>query len=131
MANGLSISTPPCEQIVSADVLVGQRLQAGDGIDRRRLAEQVGKALLRPQVFLDRQQAADLGRRLEFAVLGFEHREDAGFLGQPRERWCRARPCPSRAGRDEDVDVARAAEGHRLLDLVFEVAQVGDRAVAT
>jgi hypothetical protein len=88
------------QQAVLADVLVGLRLDARDRGHGRGLAEQVGKALLRPQVLLDRQWPPDRERRLDFAVLGLEHREDAGFLGQPRQRMvsCEAAPQPSGQG---------------------------------
>ena len=64
---------------------------------------------------------------VDLAVLGLEDREEAGLLGQPREpdRVARRRAPAERAGH-EDVQVARAAERHRALDLGLEVAQLGD-----
>ena len=43
---------------------------------------QVRKALLRPQVVVHRHALAQRGHRGDFAVLGFEHREQPGFARQ-------------------------------------------------
>ena len=90
--------------------------------------EQVGVAALQLQVVLDRHLPADLRDAGDFAVLALEDREEAGLRRQSRDLDRVARgAAPAERARDEDVDVARAAQLHRALDLVLEVAQVGDR----
>ena len=95
---------------------------------RGRVAEQVREAALRLQVLLDRHLAADLRDADDLAVLGLEDREEA--RSPSRAARCRIvsldAAAPAERARDEDVEVARAAELHRPLDLRLEVVQLGD-----
>ena len=87
--------------------------------------EEMREALLRPQVRFDRHAVADLRHRRDFAMLGFEDREDAGLARQPRQldRVLAGR-APAQRAWHQDVQVARAVQGHRRLDLFLKVAQV-------
>ena len=92
-------------------------------------AEQVRVAPLRPQVLLDRHLAADLRDRGDLAVARPRR------PGTARSPWPAGRSAivsrdgaaPAERAGHEHVQVARAAELHRALDLGLEVAQVGDR----
>src|SRR5512132_3831228 len=64
MANGLLMLQP-----VTADIAVRDCLDPRDHIEPHRLAEQVGKAFLRPQVLFHRSFPADFRDRGDFAVL--------------------------------------------------------------
>ena len=113
---------------ISTDIAVCHGLQARNGSGVGFFAEQVGKALLRPQKVVDRHLAADLGRARHFTALCLEHREEATFVRQSRQTdgVVRGRAPSQRTG-NKNVDVARAADAHGFGDLVFQVTQVRHR----
>src|SRR3954471_9619171 len=73
------------EQPEAADVAVGFGLQLRQHLGVALRAEQVCEASLRPQVLLDRLAPLDLRAPGRLAVLGLEHRKDAGLARQPGE----------------------------------------------
>src|SRR5512139_506817 len=128
MAKGLSMSgswefralAVSGEESEPVDVVVGSGLDPRDDVRTGVLPEQVREALLQLEVLLDRDLMPDLGDLGDLTVLGLEHRQEAGLLDEPGEpdRVLGGGPPAQRAGH-EDMQVAGAAEGHRLLDLVL------------
>ena len=114
-------------QAEALDVGVGPGLDRLDHVGARRVLEEVRVAVLQLQVLGDRDLLADLRDADDLAVLGFEDGEDAGLLCEAGDldRVGRGRAPAQRAG-DEDVQVTGAPELHRPLDLVLEVAELGD-----
>ena len=74
------------QQTIPADVFVCLRLDSRDRCHGGVFPEQVGVALLQPQVVLDRQLPAYWQRRRYLSILGLEYRKYAGFLGQSRQQ---------------------------------------------
>ena len=91
------------------------------------LAKQVRDIGLQPQVLLDRHRRRIGVTADDLAVLGLEHREQAGLGGETGEldRVAGSLP-PAERARDEDVEVAGAVQRHRPRDLCLQVVQVGD-----
>ena len=92
-----------------------------------RTVNRWAKRLCGLQIVGDRHLAANLAAAGDLAVLGLEHRKQAGFDREPRQpdRVVRGR-APAERARHVDVDVARAVDAHRLDHLALEVVQVGD-----
>src|ERR1039458_3349067 len=109
---------------VLADVAVGALLNERDDIQFWMDPEQMGEAFLRFQIFLDRQLFAYRQRADLHTMLGLEHREQTGFMRQPRDKDGVVRGCaPAQRTRHKNMNVARAVKFHRAFHLGFEVAQ--------
>ena len=98
MVSGQALS---CEQAELADVAVGERLDARDGLHARGAAPNRWAKRFCGR----RYSSTGSGWRIfetlgHFAVLGLEHREQPGLLGEPRDAdgVVRAVPQPSGQG---------------------------------
>ena len=62
----------------------------------------------------------------DLAVLGLEHREQAGFARQPRQPdGIATRRAPAQRAGHEHLQIARAVQDHRLFDLGLQIVQIG------
>src|SRR5579883_2120428 len=102
------------QQVIGADIAVGGTLQRGDALDIGGVSlEEVRKALLRPQILLDRHLAADRRRRRNLAVLRLEEREEAALSGQAgHPDGVGGVAAPAERARHQDMDVAGAVQAH-------------------
>src|SRR5450631_2334505 len=127
IANGLSIDDLLVQQTVLDDIAIGHGLDPCNAFEVRRIAEQMGITFLQLEVFGHGNLVPDRGARSELAVLRLEQWEQTGLDYQAGEldRVFRRRT-PAEGAWHEDVNVARAVNPHRVLDLALEVAKIGN-----
>src|ERR1700675_1986773 len=121
IAYGFSMDYSLVQQAELVDIAISHHLNSGNAFEVRRIAEEMGVAFLELEVFGNGNLVPDRGTRRDYAVLRFVQREEAGLDYQAREldRVFGRRTPAERAGH-EDVNVARAMNPHRELDLALE-----------
>jgi hypothetical protein len=111
---GLFISPPPCSSSSICGCSCRPAPAAGDRCPAGFLPNRWAKR------FCGRRYSSTGTRRRilvdarDLAVLGFEHREEPVSLASRASGWCRASRAPAERAGHQDVDVARAADRHRL-----------------